>query len=329
MKKEQKKQGRVAWWNGKFVPESEARLSVYDSALMFGDMVFEMTRSFNKKQFKLREHLERLYASIRYLHIPLKMTIDEMERHVHETIEANEGAMEKDDEHRILIDVSRGLLGLYEGIADVQTGPNVIIADFPLRWTVAAMAHLFDSGINAFIPSQRTVPASLIEPKVKNRSRIHYLMGNIEVANQKGEDNWALLLDPDNFIAEGTGANFFMVKNRVLYTPEPRNILRGISRDYIFELGRRLGISVVEKNLEPYDVYNADEAFMTGSAFCLLPVKSLNGQPIGTRVMGPVTKLLLDTWSKDVGVDIVGQMRAWGRKAGKKSSAPTTYQFKR
>ncbi len=329
MKKGKKMQGRVVWWNGKFVPESEARISIYDSALMFGDMVFEMTRSFNKKQFKLREHLDRLYASIKYLRIPLKMTIDEMEKHVYETIDANEGTMKKDDEHRIMIDVSRGLLGIYQGIVNIEKGTNVIIADFPLRWTIASMGHLFDSGINAFIPSQRTVPAALIEPKVKNRSRIHYLMANIEVASQKGEDNWALLLDPDNFIAEGTGANFFMVKNGVLYTPEPRNILRGISRDYIFELGQRLGIPVVEKNLEPYDVYNADEAFMTGSAFCLLPVKSLNGVPIGTRVMGPITKRLLDTWSADVGVDIAGQMRVWGRSPGKKSNAPTPYQFKK
>jgi branched-chain amino acid aminotransferase len=329
MKKEKKVQGRVVWWNGRLVPESEARLSVYDSALMFGDMVFEMTRSFNKKQFKLREHLERLYASIRYVRIPLTMTIDEMEKHVYETIEANEGAMTPDDEHRVMIDVSRGLLGIYEGIADVQKGPNIIIADFPLRWTVAAMAHLFDFGINAVIPSQRAVPASLIEPKVKNRSRFHYLMANVEVAEHKGADNWALLLDPDNFIAEGTGSNFFIVKDGVLQTPEPRNILRGISRAYVMELGKRFGIPVVERNLEPYDVYMADEAFMTGTAFCLLPVKSLNGMAIGKRAMGPLTKRLLDAWSADVGVDIAGQMRTWGKKAGKQSGAPTPYQFKK
>ncbi len=332
MKKETRKtekQGRLVWWNGKFIPESEARLSVYDSALMFGDMVFEMTRSFNKKQFKLREHLERLYASIRYVNIPLKMTIDEMESHVYETIEANEGTMEKDDEHRIMIDVTRGLLGIYEDNVAVQKGPNVIIADFPLRWTVASMAHLFDSGINAVIPSQRIIPASLLEPKVKNRSRLHYLMANIEVSHIAGKDNWALLLDPDGFIAEGTGSNFFIVKHGVLYTPEPRNILRGVSRSYIFELGKKIGLSVVEKNLEPYDVYNADEAFMTGTPFCLLPVRSLNGQAIGGQPVGKITKRLLDAWSDAVGVDIAGQIKTWGKKQMRGSTSATPYQFKK
>ena len=138
---------RLVWWNGKLIPEQEARISIYDSALMFGDMVFEMTRSFNKKQFKLREHLERLYASIKYLRIPIDLTIDEMEKAVYETIEANEPFFEDDDEHRIMIDVSRGLLGIYENnVTGISTGPNVIIADFPLRWTVSNMGHLYDTG---------------------------------------------------------------------------------------------------------------------------------------------------------------------------------------
>ena len=229
---------RVVWWNGKFIPESQARLSIYDSALMFGDMVFEMTRSFKKKQFKLREHLKRLYASINYVKIPLQMTMDEMEHHVHETIAANEPMMEKDDEHRVMIDVTRGLLGIYQDTVGVPKGPNVIIADFPLRWTVSSMGHLFDTGINAVIPAQRAIPASLLEPKVKSRSRLHYLMANIEVSKYQGEDNWALLVDPDGLIAEGTGDNFFIVKDGAILTPEGRNILRGISRDYIFELAK-------------------------------------------------------------------------------------------
>lgn len=120
---------RVVYFNGEYVPETQACLSIYDSALMFGDMVFEMTRSFNKRQFKLREHLERLYASIKMVRIPLKTSIDEMERAVEETINANEPAFEEDDEHRIMIDVSRGLLGIYENIPGLHKGPNIIIAE--------------------------------------------------------------------------------------------------------------------------------------------------------------------------------------------------------
>ena len=322
--------GRVVWMNGTLVPEADAKLSIFDSALMFGDMVFEMTRSFNKKQFKLREHLERLYASAKYVRISIPMTMDEMERHVEETIAANDSCFAADDEHRIMIDVTRGGLGIYTGrVAGLEAKTNVIIADFPLRWTVASMGHLFDTGINAVIPSQRAIPASLLEPKVKNRSRLHYQMANIEVSQTAGEDNWALLLDPDGFIAEGTGDNFFIVKNNVIITPEGRNILRGISREYVFELTKQLGMQCVEKNIEPYDVVTADEAFMTGTPFCILPVMRLNGQTIGNGTMGTTTKQLIDAWSANVGVDIIAQIQTYERDAAKdgRGSAPTPYQF--
>jgi branched-chain amino acid aminotransferase len=321
--------GRVVYFNGAFVPEDQAKISIYDSALMFGDMVFEMTRSFNKVQFKLREHLERLYASIKYVRIPVKMSIDEMERHVYETIEVNEPFFLPDDEHRIMIDVSRGLLSIYAGVVGAHRGENVIIADFPLRWTVAGMGKLFDTGINAVSPSQRAIPASLLEPKVKNRSRLHYLMANIEVSNYQGDNNWALLLDPDGFIAEGTGDNFFIVKDQLIITPEPRNILRGISREYIFSLAKDLNLGCVEKNIEPYDVMLADEAFMTGTPFCLLPVTSLNGVAIGHGQMGPLTKGLLDHWGAKVGVDIPGQIKKWdAEREGMGPAGPSPYSFK-
>ena len=320
---------RVVWFNGELIPESEAKISIYDSALMFGDMVFEMTRSFNKEQFKLREHLERLYASIKYVRIPLEMSIDEMEKHINETIEANDPLFAADDEHRPMIDVSRGILSIYQGIVGAHKGPNVIIADFPLRWTVAGMGKLFDTGINAVITSQRAIPAQLLEPKVKNRSRIHYLMANIEASNYEGDNNWALLLDPDGFIAEGTGDNFFIVKNNVIITPEPRNILRGVSRAYIFELAQKEGLSCIERNIENYDVMTADEAFMTGTPFCILPVSSLNSNPIGNDPMGKITRRLLDVWSSEVGVDIVGQIKKWDAERGEQAtSGSSPYSFK-
>ena len=321
---------RMVYFNGKFVPEHEAKVSIYDSALMFGDMVFEMTRSFNKEQFKLRDHLERLYASIKYVHIPIDMSMKEMEEHIYETIDRNDPLFEKDDEHRVMINVSRGLLSLYQDVVGVEKGPQIIIADFPLRWTVASMGPLYDSGINAVIPSQRAIPASLLEPKVKNRSRMHYLMANIEVSNYAGENNWALLLDPDGFIAEGTGDNFFMVKDGRIITPEPRNILRGVSRKYIIEeLAPQLGLPCIEKNIELYDVMTAEEAFFTGTPFCILPVTSINSMQIGSGKMGPITKSLLDTWGQNVGVDIIAQIKKFGlsKKPGL-TNAPSPYSFK-
>ena len=159
-------QSRLVYFNGKLVPETEAKISIYDSALMFGDMVFEMTRSFNKNQFKLREHIERLYSGLKILRIPLEMTPEQMLKACQETIEANDHLFKADDEHRLMIDVSRGLLGIYQGIEGLHKGSNVIIADFPLRWTVVGMGELFKTGINAVVTSQRAIPATLLDPKV-------------------------------------------------------------------------------------------------------------------------------------------------------------------
>jgi branched-chain amino acid aminotransferase len=319
---------RLVFMNGLYVPETEANISIYDSALMFGDMVFEMTRSFNKKQFKLREHLERLYASIKYIRIPVNMTMDEMEKTCYEVIAKNDPLFKDDDEHRLMINVSRGPLSIYSHVFNGKLEPTIVIADFPLRWTVMGMGRLYDTGVNAVIPSQRAIPAHLQEPKLKNRSRLHYMMANIEASHWSGENNWPLLLDPDGFIAEGAGDNFFIVKNGVVITPEPRNILRGISRAYIFEVAEQLELECVEKNIEPYDVMMADEAFMTATPFCMVPVTQLNGVDIGDAKLGPITQRLLDQWGGNVGMDIVAQIKKWNETdpTGNKKS-PSPYQF--
>lgn len=322
--------GRLVYFNGNMVPESEAKISIYDSALMYGDMVFEMTRSFNKTQFKLREHIDRLYSGLKILRIPLQMTPLEMEGACLETVRANDHLFATDDEHRLMIDVSRGLLGIYHGVEGLHKGPNVIIADFPLRWTVANMGKLFDLGINAVITSQRAIPASLMDPKIKNRSRMFYQMANIEASQVEGNNNWALLLDPDGFVAEGTGCNFFIVKNGDVITPEGRNILRGISREYVMtELCEKHGLQIKEKNIEPFDIFTADEAFITGTPFCMLPVCSVNGNPIGDGSVGSVFTRLLTQWSQHVNVDIKGQIQKWDAERGNAlgPNAPTPYQF--
>jgi len=327
--KEIKNKERIVWWNGRLIPESEAKLSIYDSALMFGDMVFEMTRSFNKKQFKLREHLERLYASIKFLEIPITISIEEMEKHCYEVIKANDPLFQEDDEHRLIIDVTRGLLSIYEGVVGIDKGPNIIIADFPLRWTVRGMGKLYEEGVDAVIPAQRTIPAWLLEQKIKNRNRLHFLMANIQVSKYKGENAWALLLDPDGFIAEGTGDNFFIVKDKKLFTPEPRNILRGISRKYIMEeLCPQLGLECDEKNLELYDIVVADEAFFAATPFCIMPATKINGLKIGDGKIGETTKQLLDKWSSNVGIDIVQQIKKWDIESKKGNLAgQTPYSF--
>jgi branched-chain amino acid aminotransferase len=314
------------------IPETEAKVSIYDSALMFGDMVFEMTRSFNKKQFKLEEHISRLYTGLKILRIPVELTQSQMIDECYKTIDANDDLFEKEDEHRLMIDVSRGLLGIYQNIEGLRKGPNVIIADFPLRWTVSNMGSLFDTGINMVITSQRAIPASLMDPKIKNRSRLFYLMANIEASQMAGENNWALLLGTDGFITEGTGDNFFIIKDGTIISPEGRDILRGVSREYVMsELCPSLGFPVIEKNIEPYDVYTADEAFITGTPFCMLPVTSLNGLDIGDGTVGEIFSQILDRWSSNTEVDIPGQIKRWDAENVKRAphDAPTPYSFGR
>ena len=315
--------------NGELINETEAKLSIYDSALMFGDMVFEMTRSFAGVQFKLEEHIDRLLTGVKILRIPLNMTRTEILDACYEVIEANKENFAHDDEHRLMIDVSRGLLGIYHNIDGLQKGPNVIIADFPLRWTVARMSRFFDDGINMVITSQRAIPASLMDPKIKNRSRLFYLMANIEAAQVKGDNNWALLQGTDGFITEGTGDNFFIIRNGTVISPEGRDILRGISRDFVMhEICNELKLPCIEKNIDQYDVYTADEAFITGTPFCMLPVTSLNGLPIGDGRVGPIFNQMLDFWSAKVGVQIAEQIRNWDKQNSNLGDAPTPYQFK-
>ena len=321
---------RLVNFNGELIPETEAKVSIYDSALMFGDMVFEMTRSFNKQQFKLEDHISRLYAGLKILRVPLALTQTQMIDECYRTVDANDHLFEKDDEHRLMIDVSRGLLGIYQNIDGLHKGPNVIIADFPLRWTVATMGALFETGINMVITSQRAIPASLMDPKIKNRSRLFYLTANIEASQVAGDNNWALLLGTDGFITEGTGDNFFIVNDGTVITPEGRDILRGVSREYVMvELCTALGIPCIEKNIDPYDVYTADEAFITGTPFCMLPVTSLNGLAIGDGKVGSIFSQLIKLWGDNTGVNIVGQIQKWDaeRSLSSDTDAPTPYRF--
>lgn len=312
---------RKVWINGSIRPEDEAKVSIYDSALMFGDMVFEMTRSFNGKQFKLREHLERLFRSAKYFQIPMDTDVDSLMWACERVQNANE--FEPDDEHRLMINVSRGILPMYSEVG--ETGTRITISDFPLRWTVAGMGRLFEVGINAVTPSQRAIPATLLDPKVKCRSRAHLLMANMEVANYEGDNNWPLLLDPDGYVTESTGANFFIRKDAKIITPK-NNALKGISRAFILS-GEVCAYDMVEDDITIYDVYDADEAFLTATPFCILPVTSINGQDIaygGIEEDGVFTSTLR-MWSDCVGVNIKAQIQAWDDDV---KEGPSAYKFK-
>ena len=277
--------------------------------------MFEMTRSFDHVQFRLYDHIARLYAGLKILRVPMTMTPDEMADAVARTINQNirSGALVLDDEHRVMINVTRGILPSYlAGGVDIPGGTNVIISVYPLRWSVAGMGHLFDTGLNATIPSQRTIPSHLLDPKIKHRSRLHLKVADLQAQAHGVPDSAALMLDPQGYITEGVGANFFTVNKNRLISPRDNNILGGISRHYVMRtLAEQCGLKVFVGEVEPYDVHAADEAFFTATPFCMLPVTSLDGLPIGNGKVGPVFKKLLAQWSKNVGVDIEAQIKRW------------------
>jgi len=305
-----------AYFNGRFVPNAEARFSVYDSGIIWGDIVFELTRSFRHVQFRLREHLERLYNSIKVVRIPLNIALDEMEHIVHKTVEINEHLFDAEEEIRVMINVSRGPLGIYREVFGGVLEPTVILDVYPLSASVAGLAGMFQTGVHVVTPSQRAIPASLMDPKVKSRSRLYYQLANLE-SSAVDPAAWTLLLEPDGYLAEGSGSNFFLVKNGAMYTSEPRSVLRGISRQYVMELAAKLGVPCYERDLSMYDVINADEAFFTATPFCLMPATRINTLSIGSGVPGPIGHQLLEAWSQAVGVDIVGQIQRYADRLRK------------
>lgn len=312
---------RFCWINGEIKPEKEAVMSVYDSALMFGDMAFEMTRSFKNRTFMLREHLERLNNTCKYLRINHGKTLAELEEMCLGVQMANKFA--DDDEHRLMINISRGLLGIYRETGHL--GPNIIITDFPLRWTVQGMGELYDRGVNAAIVHQRSPRG--FEPRLKCRSRAHFLMANIEAAGRHNEHSWALLTDDNGDLTEGTGANIFIVKKDVLYTPPAIGTLAGISRQYVMKLAKEAAVRCEEYPINPYDLITADEAFFTGTPFCILPITYCEDVPIGQGKLGPVTRFLLRNWSYNVKVNIPEQIKAWDE--GREVDGATPYRFKK
>lgn len=304
---------RVVYFNGEFVPENEARVSIFDSALMFGDMAFEMTRTFNGRPFRLRDHLDRLYASLRLIEIDCGLSIDDMERLTLETLERNRSTETDDMDWQIMHDVSRGPLPVYATAFPDGVCPTVSINCWPLVTHMGGFAPTYDTGVNLVIPAQQALPAHLVDPKAKTRSRLHYQMASLQAARSV-ERGSPLLLDPDGFVAEGSGCNVFLVRDGVLCTPEPRNILLGVSRGVTIELAGELGIPVRQTNLGRYEFLQAEEIFCTATTYCLIHAASFEGQTIGDGGPGPVFRRLLEAWKQRAEVDFVAQARGYAER---------------
>ena len=291
---------RVAYVNGEIVPESQALISIHDRGFLQGYSVFDTTRTFKHKIFKLDEHLNRFYNSLKYARLDPGMDISQMAQITMQVLETNLPLIDDDDDYWVTQRVSRGISGP-EG-----DKPTIIVESVPLPF--AARAKYYKDGMPVVIPSVRRTPPEVLSPRAKIQNYANLVQAEFEVKD-KNPDGWPILLDMNGNLCEGPGSNFFIVKNGVVVTPREQFVLAGISRATTIELAQELGIETREEDIDLYDAYTADESFVTSTSFCICPVSSINGSPVGdlNTVPGPVTSRLLDAYSGLVGIDIQGQ----------------------
>jgi branched-subunit amino acid aminotransferase/4-amino-4-deoxychorismate lyase len=185
--------------------------------------------------------------------------------------------------------------------------PTVCIHTFPLPFNL--WSQRMKEGAHVVTPSTRHVPPQCFDPKMKYRSRMHYYLADQE-ARLVAPDAIALLLDLDGNVTETSGANFLIVERGKIVSPGPRNILPGVSRQTVIELAVKLGIPFAERDLQVHDVMNADEALLTSTPFCVMPVTKINSVGIADGKPGPVFRQLIEAWSKLVGLDVLGQLQS-------------------
>ena len=295
-------QERVVYINGEIVPESGAKVSIRDAGFVRGDAVFDVTRTFGGEIFRLSEHLDRLYDSLKYLRIDPGVAKDRMAEITMQILDANLPLLEPGDDYWVAQRVTRGV--------HTEDGdrPTVIVECTPLPFK--ARAKYYRDGIPVVTPSVRRTPPESMSPRAKVHNYVNMVLADLEVKAQN-PDAWAVLLDTDGNISEGAGSNFFIVKDGVALTPREQFVLSGISRRTVIDLAQELDIRVQEANIDLFDAYTADEAFITSTSFCICPVSTVNGSRLGAEVVpGPVTDRLQKAYSGLVGIDIVAQYLA-------------------
>jgi branched-chain amino acid aminotransferase len=273
---------------GKLYDKADAKISVYDHGLLYGDGVFEGIRSYSGRVFRLTEHVNRLYESARAIHLAIPISKDEMARAVVDTLAVNKI---QDGYVRLVVTRGAGSLGLDPR---KTTDPQIIIiADSISLYP----AELYEAGLKIVTAgTMRNHPAAL-NPRVKSLNYLNSILAKIEGTNAGCLE--ALMLNHKGEVAECTGDNIFTVKNRELHTPSvDAGILEGITRDAVLGLARDAGIKVFERTMDRHDIYTADECFLTGTAAEVIPVVECDGRAIGTGKPGPITRDLLERFHK-------------------------------
>ncbi|MBR5414346.1 MAG: branched-chain-amino-acid transaminase [Thermoguttaceae bacterium] len=271
------------WLDKGLVNEEDAKVSVFDHALLYGDGVFEGMRSYSKKVFRLKEHLDRLWESAHSLCIEIPMTKEEMADAVYETLKANDIV---DGYIRLVVTRGNGTLGLD---AHLCTNPQVIII---ARGLSLYSEELYQNGMKLVTASTIRMPSFSMSTRVKSLNYLNNILAKMEAYRAGCEE--VLLLNHRGNVAECSGDNIFIVRRGVLLTPPlDACILEGITRNAVLEVAAELGIEAKQQNFTRHDVYVAEECFLTGSAAEVIPVTELDGRVIGSGKAGPITTKIL------------------------------------
>ncbi|MBM3935449.1 MAG: branched-chain amino acid aminotransferase [SAR202 cluster bacterium] len=297
----------ISYCNGEWMPYSKIKIEPGDRGFTIGDVVYDVERTFNGKGFKLEEHIDRLYRSLKFARIDAGVSRDEMLRITQDVIKKNEHLRKDVGDFAIMQFVTRG-----PGYFAWKSGPaTVCVKISPVDFKLFAPGYT--TGMKGAFARTRALPSDVLDSKVKHFSRMHFAMAELE-ANDTDPGAWPLILDTDGNLTEGSRYNVFIVTDGVIRTGGDKNLLQGVSRGTVFELARQLNIPAVSEDLQPYDVYTADEVFFASTSYCVLPVTSVDRRPVGTGKPGKIVNQLLAAWSEKVGVDIVGQAQDWAKK---------------
>lgn len=295
---------RIACVKGRFVPESEASVSILDRGFLYGDSVYDASRTFNGRPWRLRSHIDRLYLSCRYARLDPGMSADEMEALTMELIERNRSAYGEGEEFRVNHWVTRGG-GVSSSAAHTRGAHTVVI--FTLPMDDSRFARGYREGVRSIVSGVRRIPPECVEPRAKVGNKMNHVQAEFQAQEA---DAWAIMLDVSGFVAEGPSYNCFFVRDGELLTPTERNCLAGVTRAHVIDMAKELGVPVREANLTRYDLLVADEAFHTGNSICILPVSSIDGTRMARGAPGPVTQKLMDLWASQVGCDWAAKSHA-------------------
>jgi len=298
----------LAYLNGRIAPLSQCVLPIHDLGLVMGASITEMARTFRHECFRLRDHVDRLFRSLKHVGFEIDLTRETLVDLGLELVEHNARLIPRHHDLGLSLFMTAGTSLTYVGLAGAATHrkPTVCVHSFPLPFEL--WSEKYTVGQHVVTPSIRHLPPECLDPKIKSRSRMHWYLAD-EQAKLVDKQAVALLLDRNDNVTETATANFFIVRDRRIITPTGRNTLQGISQSVVAELAEALQLPFEQRDIQTYDVVNADEAFTSSTPYCLLPVVKINGKPIGTGEVGPVYRDLMQLWNKRVGLDVIEQMK--------------------